>query len=71
MAPGFEISWVQDDKSVWHKSAHAVGYVESTNPWIFTTLCGKPLETGVPPLPSAPTEGERCGECEAEEEPNI
>ena len=63
----FEVSWVQDDQQVWHQSPHAAGYVESTSPWIFTTACGRHIETATPPLPfeSAPASGQRCSECEA------
>jgi hypothetical protein len=64
-----EVSWVEDDQHVWHQSPHAIGYVESTNPWIFTTACGRQVETATPPLPleSAPASDQRCSECEAPE----
>jgi hypothetical protein len=66
----FEVSWVQDDQKVWHTSPHATGYVESTSPWIFTTTCGRHIDTEVPPLPSAPVSGQRCSDC-AGHEPSV
>ena len=61
----FEVSWVQDDRDVWHQCRHPLGYVESTNPWSFTTVCGQAIDTATPPLPAAPIGSERCSECDA------
>jgi hypothetical protein len=63
----FEVSWAEDDQQVWHESRHPIGYVESTNPWTFATVCGRELDTATPPLPAAPAEGALCSACEAAE----
>jgi hypothetical protein len=64
-AAAFETSWVEDGAGLWHRSTHPVGYVESTNPWIFTTLCGQELETPMPPPLHPPEAAELCPECAA------
>ena len=63
----FETSWVEDEGGLWHRSTHAVGYVESTSPWIFTTQCGQDLETATPPALHAPATAGLCPECAAKD----
>ena len=61
----YETSWVEDKAGLWHCSTHPVGYVESTSPWIFTTLCGQDLDTATPPALHAPETAALCPECGA------
>jgi hypothetical protein len=62
-AAAFETSWVEDGVGIWHRSTHPVGYVESTSPWTFTTLCGRDLDTATPPALHAPKTGGLCAPC--------
>ena len=61
----FEISWAEDEQHVWHQARHPIGYVESTTPWTFTTVCGRELDTATPPIPAAPETSARCPACDA------
>ena len=65
----YETSWVEDKAGLWHRSTHLVGYVESTSPWIFTTLCGQDLDTATPPALHAPETAALCPECGADDGP--
>ena len=61
----FETSWVEDEVSLWHRSTYPVGYIESTSPWIFTTLCVQDLHSATPPAKHAPETAAVCTECGA------